>query len=276
MNLLGTERIVRSTDGLHLAAYEGGNPSGPPVLFIHGYLFSATAFYRQFAGTLADSCRLIAFDLRGHGKSEKPLEPEHYASSLQWAEDISAVLNAYNIERATIVGWSLGSRVALNYAWTCGFDRIEALHLVAATLPTDSHNESAGLSSALSGLLAGEIAQREETTRKFVDLCTNPNSTSSADLDRWFRIAMSVPHRIRHYARSWALPYDNDFAWISCRTVITHGACDPVVPLELSKREAAAIQGADLHVIENAGHMPFFDQPHVFDERVLNLIRQTM
>ena len=273
MSWSARQTTVHTPDGLQLAAYEGGNPAGPPVLFIHGYLFSAEAFAAQFAGPLAASCRLIAFDLRGHGASDKPLDRAFYASANQWAADVTAVLDAFAVSRATMVGWSLGSRVVLNYAWICGFNRISALNLVAATLPTASHDDSAGLSPTLAGLLSPDAAQRAETTRHFLDLCTVPGPVAADNMARWFELAMSVPPLARIGTRSWRLPYDDNLTWIACRTLVTHGAEDPVVPLDLSRREADAIPGGQLQVILGAGHMPFADDPAQFDAALMRLAR---
>lgn len=272
MNKFARQTKVRTTDGLELAVYEGGQHSGPAILFIHGYLFSASAFVPQFTGVLADSCRLVAFDLRGHGDSDKPLERGWYASSRQWADDITSVLDALDVGRTTIVGWSLGSRVALNYAWNCDFERIEALNLVAATLPTSSHDEAAGLPANLSGLLSFDDDERRKTTETFISLCTAPVPMTSEARLRLLEIAMSVPPQVRIGARSWPLPYDDRLDWVSCDTIVTHGESDPVVSLELSRDEATAMPRGSLQVVAGAGHMPFKDQPATFDASLLDLI----
>ena len=82
-------RHVSTSDGLKLQVVEGGNPSGPSILFVHGYLSSSDAFRRQFEGPLSKTHRLIAFDLRGHGGSEKPLDIAAYIESRVWADDVT-------------------------------------------------------------------------------------------------------------------------------------------------------------------------------------------
>ena len=59
--------------------------------------------------------RIVTFDLRGHGLSEKPLGPEHYASGKLWADDLAAVIEQIGLERPTLVAWSYGGYVVADY-----------------------------------------------------------------------------------------------------------------------------------------------------------------
>ena len=259
------KRYIKSSDGLEIATYEGGDPSLPPILFIHGYLFSAGAFAMQFSGPLARTNRLLAMDLRGHGASQKPLDAARYAASAQWADDVACVLDAFNVGRAVIVGWSLGSRVTLNYAWHKGFSRIAGLNLVAATLATGSHDATAGLSPNLAGLLADDYDLRYRTTGECVVICTTPGLDDDWASRTFLDHAMAIPPQARTGARSWALSYDDTLTWIAAPTLVTHGIADPVVSLELSRSHVAAIPRAMLDVIDSAGHLPFFQNAAEYD-----------
>ena len=78
-------REILGGGGLKLHAREWGNPKGPPLLFIHGWSQSDLCWLNQVSGDLADTFRMVTFDLRGHGLSEKPPGPEHYADGQLWA-----------------------------------------------------------------------------------------------------------------------------------------------------------------------------------------------
>ncbi len=105
-----------SRDGCVLAWTEAG--SGRPVLLVHGF---ASTWRRNWEGTgwmraLAHAgYRAIAYDQRGHGESEKRYDPEDYAP-LRLAEDALAVLDAAGAERAEVMGYSMGARIALEVA----------------------------------------------------------------------------------------------------------------------------------------------------------------
>ena len=79
-----TIHTVRGGGGLRLHVREWGRPDGPPILFIHGLSQNHLCWARQYQSALADEFRLVAYDLRGHGMSEAPLEPEHYADGRLW------------------------------------------------------------------------------------------------------------------------------------------------------------------------------------------------
>lgn len=265
---------IRSTDGLTLAVVEGGERSGPPILFVHGYLFSAAAFARQFEGALTRHHRLIAMDLRGHGDSEKPRDLAAYANPAMWADDVACVLDALEVEQAIIVGWSLGSRVTLNYAWHHGFARIAALNLVAATLARNSHGSSAGLPPQFRELLAPEPELRRTATRRFVDACGFPGGEDSQPLHTFAEAAMGVPVEARLGSRAWPILYDDALSWISAPTLITHGALDPLVMERTARAHVEVIPEAELALIADAGHLVFFQSPARFNDDLATLARR--
>jgi len=91
--------------GLKLHAREWGNSRGPALLFIHGWSQSDLCWLNQVRGDLAGTFRIVTFDLRGHGLSEKPPSPEHYADGQLWADDVAAVAE---VQEAVGTGWPKG------------------------------------------------------------------------------------------------------------------------------------------------------------------------
>ena len=84
---------VRGGGGLRLHVREWGKADGPPILFIHGWSQNHLCWAKQYESALADEFRLVAYDLRGHGMSEAPLEPEHYTDGKLWADDVAAIID---------------------------------------------------------------------------------------------------------------------------------------------------------------------------------------
>jgi non-heme chloroperoxidase len=85
---------VTTADGLNLAVQEWGNPRGPEILLIHGFNQAHLSWLRQVQDSqLAAEFRMITFDLRGHGSSDKPLEKERYAHQ-NWGDDVAAIMRA--------------------------------------------------------------------------------------------------------------------------------------------------------------------------------------
>src|SRR4029078_7184045 len=88
--------MVTGGGGARLHVVETGNPGGRPLVFLHGFSQSLLASHAQMCSTLADDYRLVALDLRGHGRSDKPAAV--YAETALWAEDVAAVLRALMLE----------------------------------------------------------------------------------------------------------------------------------------------------------------------------------
>jgi pimeloyl-ACP methyl ester carboxylesterase len=98
------------SNGVRIRYVEQG--SGPPVVLLHGYTGTLDRHWiaNGFFAALAKDHRVIAFDLRGHGKSGKPHDPAMYGE--QHARDVVNLLDRLEIERAHIVGYSLGAIIA--------------------------------------------------------------------------------------------------------------------------------------------------------------------
>src|SRR6202790_4098142 len=84
---------VKTPDGLTIAAQEWGNPQGPEILFIHGYAQSHLSWIRQVNSDLAKEFRIITYDLRGHGNSDKPLDKARYHDNKAWGDEVKAVMD---------------------------------------------------------------------------------------------------------------------------------------------------------------------------------------
>jgi pimeloyl-ACP methyl ester carboxylesterase len=104
---------------------------------VHGLAQCHLSFLPQFASGLADRHRLIAYDLRGHGESAKPLDPSYYNQSRRWADELEAVIDGMDAmaggvaAKPILVGWSLGGRVLRQYLMHYGDRRISGLHFVS-------------------------------------------------------------------------------------------------------------------------------------------------
>ena len=110
-----TSETITGGDGLKLTVYEGGNANGTAIVFIHGFTGSYLSWEPFISGELANGFRLVEYDLRGHGASEKPLETAKYTDGALWAEDLDAVIRAKHLDHPVLVGWSYGGYVIADY-----------------------------------------------------------------------------------------------------------------------------------------------------------------
>jgi pimeloyl-ACP methyl ester carboxylesterase len=101
---------VASVNGIRLAYEVAG--AGPPVVFLHGFSLDRRMWAAQ-VDAFATRCRIVRYDLRGFGQSG-PATGEPYAN----VDDLATLLDHLAIERAHIVGQSMGGGVAVDFALT--------------------------------------------------------------------------------------------------------------------------------------------------------------
>ncbi|KAL0960080.1 hypothetical protein HGRIS_011725 [Hohenbuehelia grisea] len=102
---------VTSADGTTIYADATGDPGKQSLVFVHGFSFSGVVFDRLFTNKkLSKNFYLVRYDMRGHGRSGKPDSEEAYKSA-RYAEDFSAVSEAFGLEKPFYVGWSLGASI---------------------------------------------------------------------------------------------------------------------------------------------------------------------
>ena len=261
------EHTVRGGGGLRIFVREGGNPRGPDVLLIHGYLFSSDVFVRQFEGPLSKTHRLVAMDVRGHGRSEKPDFEAAYTDARAQADDVAAVVQALGLNRPTIVGWSMGSRVALNYGWFHGYEKIGRLNLVAAVVAGPTRGPDAPLPSHLANLLIEDEQERLRATEHFVESCAVGGELPRELNATFVQAAMTVPLAARRGSRRWPIHYAERLPDLTTPLLVTHGASDPLVP-EVSSRDLAALTRAGRLSVIGGGHLAFLQDAQRFDREL--------
>ena len=137
------EYDIRGGGGITLHAREWGNPDGPAILFVHGWSQCDLCWSGQVDSQLAASFRMVTFDNRGHGMSEKPLDPGCYADERLWADDLAAVIDQTSLERPVLVAWSYGGFIVTDYVRAHGDAGIAGIDLVGAAVllrpPTFDH-----------------------------------------------------------------------------------------------------------------------------------------
>jgi pimeloyl-ACP methyl ester carboxylesterase len=121
-----TTRVFVGTAGrLHV---NDGGKGGPPVVFVHSFAGNTTHASAQLAH-LRRTRRAVAFDLRGHGRSDAPLDNDYSVSSL--SADIATVVDGLGLTRFVLVGHSMGGSAAIAYAGRHP-DRVAGLVMVGA------------------------------------------------------------------------------------------------------------------------------------------------
>jgi len=98
----------------NITIYYEQDGSGPAMVWAHGLMGSLHG-WDETSDYFRGRFQVIAYDGRGHGRSEKPVNPEAYSQDIMM-EDMKGLLDSLNIEKAVVGGHSMGSNIALNFA----------------------------------------------------------------------------------------------------------------------------------------------------------------
>ena len=260
---------VTGGGGVQLHVVETGNPKGRPILFIHGFSQCGLVWSRQMRSDLADDYRLVAMDLRGHGLSDKPREG--YGDSKLWADDVDAVIQALSLDHPVLSGWSYGPLVILDYVRHYGEDDIGGIHFVDALTKLGSDEALSVLTPELLSLVPGFFATDAEESasslESFLRLCF-AHEPSAEELSVMLEYNVSVPPHVRQALFSRSFDNDDLLPKIRKPVLITHGAHDAIVKPAVVDQHRAGMAHAQIHMMANAGHAPFWDDATTFNQRL--------
>ncbi|HKX09221.1 MAG TPA: alpha/beta hydrolase [Stellaceae bacterium] len=264
---------VRTPDGLSISAQAWGNPGGPEILFIHGFMQSHLSWARQTGSDLAGEFRMVTYDLRGHGDSEKPLEPERYRSGKAWADELAAVIAAAGLKRPVLVGWSYAGRVISDYLEAYGAEGIAGINLVNARTNSDPRYAGPFSSMRFAELFAEDLATRIDATRAFLHACFS-RQPSQADFEIMLAFNMMVSREVRAGMSGRPLDADALYRRLALPVLVTFGIEDQILTAEGARHAAAAIPGARLSLYDGVGHAPFWEDAPRFNAELATFVRE--
>jgi non-heme chloroperoxidase len=276
-NGLRRTESVTGGGGVPLAVWEAGTPGRPAIVLIHGFSQNVLTWQRQFESALADEFHLVAYDLRGHGDSGKPLDAAQYTDGAHWAEDLDALIRSRNLRRPIVVGWSYGGYVISDYVRRHGDDALGGIVIVASNTKngTDDALPHFGddVLAIFGDLLSPETPPRLAATRKLVDLFMEPGT------DGWFTAygsAMMVAPEVRQAMFGRVLENDDVLARIRVPTLVVHGANDRIVLKSAGEHTARTVPGARLLLYDGVGHAPHFQAADRFNPDLAEFVRRVV
>ena len=254
--------------GTQLHVVETGNANGRPILFIHGFSQCGLAWSRQLNSDLADDHRLVALDLRGHGGSDKPADG--YGDSRLWADDIDAVIRALRLDHPTLSCWSYGLPI-LDYIRYYGDDAIGGLQLVGAITKIGSDEAMSVITPELLSLVPGFFGTNVDESVRSLGSFLRLYFTDEPPPEELFLMLgfnVSVPPHVRHGLFSRSVDNDDVLAKIRRPVLLTHGTADAIVKPSVVDRHKSRIAHAQIDMMPNAGHAPFWDHAVTFNRRL--------
>ncbi len=242
---------------------------GDPVLLVHGASGDAASYWAKLRVSLASEWRVVTYDQRGFGRS--PCEVRRIDVA-QLADDAAHLLEHVGGAPAAVVGLSLGGMVAQQLA----ADRPDLVRslVLAGTGPR------IGPRLALLGSVLGRAAASGDP-----DLLFDLNLLLLHAEHFIERHADRLPALRQHFAASAAAAMrdglQEQVVWpgvapgsIRCSTLVVHGEEDAEMPVGYARQLVERIPGAELQILQDAGHKCSDDQPDRFAELVADFLRR--
>jgi non-heme chloroperoxidase len=268
---------VEGGGGLRLHVREWGKADGPPIVFIHGWSQNHLCWAPQYESVLADEFRLVAYDLRGHGMSEAPLETDRYTDPRLWADDVAAIVAALRLDRPVLVGWSYGAFVICDYLRVHGQDRVAAINFVEGAVKLGEQAFGTligpGFLDHFVGATVDDLPTNIRTMRSFLKTCVAKPVTAD-DFETALGWNMVVPARIRANLAARDIDGDDVLRALEVPLLVTHGRRDTVVLPAMAEHVLATCPTAEASWYEGVGHVPHLEEPERLNRELAALTRR--
>jgi pimeloyl-ACP methyl ester carboxylesterase len=270
------KKLIALPNGESLAYIDSGERSGPAVVLIHGYTDNARDWVPMLP-YLSKRYRLILVDIRGHGQSSKP---ECCYTRFDFAYDIKLLLDALGVQKADIVGHSLGSIIAQTFAeyWP---ERTAHVVLISSTggSPPDRPKKPPQFD------FAAEIRKLKEPIEAdspfMIAWWESPTPVDPDFIRRQRKDAAGIPLRVWLAVLDQALPTNNIYGdlqsslpRLKAPTLLIWGSKDPIMEEDVRQSLRDALPKAKVKIFDGLGHNPFWEDPRGVAE-VINAFLNT-
>jgi non-heme chloroperoxidase len=241
--------------------YYEDHGAGKPVVLIHGWPLSGQSWEKQTTALLAAGFRVITYDRRGFGLSDKPSSGYDYDTL---AGDLHQLITRLDLRDVTLAGFSMGGGEVARYLGKYGSERVKKAAFIAAIPPflLKTPDNRLGVDGAVfEGIKQALVADRLAFLAGFlanfynVDVLGGKLISDQVVQASWNIASGASPKGTLDCVSAWLTDFRKDLAAISVPTLVVHGDADRIVPLAASaKRTHEAVKGSRLVVLEGAPH----------------------
>lgn len=270
---------IASADTVHLHIHDSGG-KGPAVVLIHGWPLSAQAWEPQVSVLEAAGYRVVAYDRRGFGRSDKP-ETGYSFDSL--ADDLHRVMDHCGLQDVTLVGFSMGGGEVARYVARHGQSRLRSVVFAAAVPPClmkTADNPEGPLTPEKAQ--QKKLALEQDRSAYFDAFTTNFFSANGVlqvtESQRGDAVAIcrqSAQHAALACMDSFSTTdFREDLKRLTVPTLVIHGDADAIVPIEGSGlRTHLAVPHSQLVTVAGAPHGLNVSHAKQFNDALLSFLR---
>ncbi len=240
------------------------------VVFVHGFSMSCLCWGRQMGSGALSNHRLVSYDLRGHGGSDKPTQAAFYRQGSRWAHELRAVIDQLGLERPVLVAWSYGVRIVVDYLSTFGESGIGGINIVGSKINSDPAFAQPAMGALQQAMGSADLTENIRATIGFLRGCAQ--HWPQEDFDEALAAAMVVPDAVRRAMMGRALDADALFGALGVPVLFSHGRFDPVAPVAAAEHGAATAPLGRVSIYESCAHMPFFEEPDRFNRELADFV----
>lgn len=267
-----------ASEPVHLFTQDRGG-TGRPVVLIHGWPLSGAAWSKQVPALTGAGYRVITYDRRGFGQSDKPASGYDYDT---FAADLAGLIDEHGLSDVTLVGFSMGGGEVARYVARFGEDKLHSV-VFAAAVPPYLMKTPDNPDGPLTQEKAEEMEQGLRADRAtFFDGFTKDFFSANGELkvsEAERQEAIALCQQSDQGAALGAMKafgttdFREDLKAITVPALIIHGDADGIVPLAGSgQRTHAAIPGSTLVVVEGAPHGFNVSHADRFNEELLKFL----
>ncbi|MDJ0396017.1 alpha/beta hydrolase [Rhodococcus sp. G-MC3] len=268
---MGPVRQARGIDATNIVYRVSGDPSGRPLVLLHGWAQSSACWGESLLADLAERFRVVAVDLRGHGYSDAPVDG--YDDSANWAGDLHAVLQAEGIDSgALLLGWSYGGLVICDYLAAHGTGAVAGAVFVGAITSIGRGEAGGRVGTAMRAAIPGAMAEEPRVAIKalgsFGHALTGPVEGKGTQAQALFGLTLSTAPRVRAALFDRTVSHDELLAGLDIPVFVLHGTEDTVVDVSAGRHAASLIPRVTESYWDGVDHGPFVADPDRFSAEV--------
>jgi non-heme chloroperoxidase len=270
---------VGTENSAPIQLYYEDHGSGQPVVLIHGYPLDESSWEKQTAVLLEAGKRVITYDRRCFGKSDRPTSGHDYDT---YAADLSALVSALDLQDAILVGFSMGTGEVARYISRYGSHRVAKAVFLASLQPfllkTDETPDGVP-QEVFDDLLKAVKADRYAFFTTFFENFYNTDENLGKRIsEQALKASWDLATNSSAYASIWAQPtwytdFRADVEKIDVPALIMHGTGDRIVPIEPTGRAFAKMLPSATYIeIEGAPHGMLWTHAEEINKALLDFL----